>query len=408
MKDYKTYFLMQAPDVPDYVKNKVPDFFAADAVLEAAEIGDGNLNYVFRVKDKVSGKTIIVKQAGAATRISKDMIISTDRGRIEAKILQIQAEMAPGLVPKVYLYDGVMCAIIMEDMIGHTMMRTGLLKHEIYPRFAEDISTFMARTLLLSTDVVLNHKEKKERVKGFINPDLCEITEDLVYTEPYNDCRKRNNVFPPNAEFIRRELYEDKALHLEVAKLKFQFMNNAQALIHGDLHSGSIFINQEHTFIFDPEFAFYGPMGYDIGNIIANMFFAWCNGDATLRSAAAKEKFCGWVLQTIQEIVDKFIAKFRVVYKENVTDIMADTDGFLDYYLGEILADTAGVTGLELIRRTDGMANVKDITTISDEKKRTRAERIVITLAKDCIMHRSSFRCGQDYLDAIQRAVKQF
>ena len=185
-------------------------------------------------------------------------------------------------------------------------------------------------------------------------------------------------------------------------------MNNAQALIHGDLHSGSIFINQEHTFIFDPEFAFYGPMGYDIGNIIANMFFAWCNGDATLRSAAAKEKFCGWVLQTIQEIVDKFIAKFRVVYKENVTDIMADTDGFLDYYLGEILADTAGVTGLELIRRTDGMANVKDITTISDEKKRTRAERIVITLAKDCIMHRSSFRCGQDYLDAIQRAVKQF
>jgi len=87
---------------------------------------------------------------------------------------------------------------------------------------------------------------------------------------------------------------------------------------------------------------------------------------------------------------------------------MADTDGFLDYYLGEILADTAGVTGLELIRRTDGMANVKDITTISDEKKRTRAERIVITLAKDCIMHRSSFRCGQDYLDAIQRAVKQF
>ena len=185
-------------------------------------------------------------------------------------------------------------------------------------------------------------------------------------------------------------------------------MNNAQALIHGDLHSGSIFINQDHTFIFDPEFAFYGPMGYDIGNIIANMFFAWCNGDATIRSTAEKEKFCGWVLQTIQEIVDKFITKFRTVYKENVTDIMADTEGFLDYYLGEILADTAGVTGLELIRRTDGMANVKDITTISDEKKRTRAERIVITLAKDCIMHRSSFRCGQDYLDAIQRAVKKF
>lgn len=134
MSDYSKYFLMKAEDVPTYVCTKLPDFFADDAVLTSEEIGDGNLNYVFRVRDAKTGKTIIVKQAGVELRISKDMHLSTNRGRIEAKILSILGKLAPGLVPHVYLYDGTMCAITMEDMVGHTMMRTGLLEHHIYPR----------------------------------------------------------------------------------------------------------------------------------------------------------------------------------------------------------------------------------------------------------------------------------
>jgi len=308
MSKYDSYFLMKAEEVSDYVQEKL-SYFDADARLECKEIGDGNLNYVFRVKDPASGKSIIVKQAGEALRISAEMHVSTDRGRIEAKILGIQDSYAPGLVPKVYLYDATMCAMVMEDMIGHTMMRTGLLKHETYPKFADHVTTFMVHSLLRTTDVVMGHKEKKELVKSFINPDLCEISEDLVYSEPFIDYNHRNNVFPPNADFVKKELYEDQALHLEAAKLKFEFMNNAQSLIHGDLHTGSVFINKEHTYIFDPEFAFFGPMGYDIGNVIANMFFAWCNGDATIEDEGEKEEFCGWCLKTISDIVDLFIER---------------------------------------------------------------------------------------------------
>lgn len=407
MSKYDSYFLMKAEEVPDYVKEKLT-YFDVDARLECKEIGDGNLNYVFRVKDPASGKTIIVKQAGEALRISAEMHVSTDRGRIEAKILGIQDSYAPGLVPKVYLYDGTMCAMVMEDMIGHTMMRTGLLKHETYPKFADHVTTFMVNSLLRTTDIVLGHKEKKELVKSFINPDLCEISEDLVYSEPFIDYNHRNNVFPPNADFVKKELYEDQALHLEAAKLKFEFMNNAQSLIHGDLHTGSVFINKEHTYIFDPEFAFFGPMGYDIGNVIANMFFAWCNGDATIEDEKEKEEFCGWCLSTISDIVDLFIEKYNKVFDEHVTETMAKVPGFKEWYLEGILSDTAGVAGLESIRRTVGMANVIDITTIPDEEKRARAEKIVITLAKNYIMNRRSFRSGEDYLNAIKEAIGKF
>lgn len=50
-----------------------------------------------------------------------------------------------------------------------------MLKHETFPGFAEDVSTFMVNTLLLSNDVVMDHKEE-ELVKKFISPDLCDIT----------------------------------------------------------------------------------------------------------------------------------------------------------------------------------------------------------------------------------------
>ena len=401
---YETYFLMQPEDVPAYVQEKI-QYFAPDAKLESKEIGDGNLNYVFRVTDPASQKSIIVKQAGPELRIAKSLHASIDRGRIESDILRIQDNCSPGSVPKVYLYDTVMKTIIEEDMVGHTMMRTALLNHEIFPLFADQITTFMVNSLLKTTDVCMEHKEKKESVRAFINPQLCEITEDLVYSEPFMDYNHRNNVFPPNQGFVQKELYEDNALKLEAAKLKFEFMNNAQSLIHGDLHTGSIFINQEHTFVFDPEFAFYGPMGYDVGNIIANMFFAWCNGDAVIESLEVKEQFCGWCLNCIRDSVDLFIEKFTVCWEASVKDPMAKGPGFLEYYLHSVLADTAAVAGLESIRRMVGLANVKDITSIPDEAKRARAERIVIRLAKDYIMHRTDFCSGSDYLTAIQKAI---
>lgn len=149
-------------------------------------------------------------------------------------------------------------------------------------------------------------------------------------------------------------------------------------------------------------------MGYDIGNVIANMFFAWANGDATIEDPDQKKEFCDWVIDCIVEIVDKFIEKFKVAFKENVTEIMAKTEGFMEYYLGTILADTAGIAGLESIRRIVGMANNKDITTIQDEAKRARAEKIIVTLAKNYIMNRTEFVSGAVYRKAIEEAIAKF
>lgn len=401
MSKYDTYFLMKETDVPDYVQTRYPGHFAPDAALTVHEIGDGNLNYVFRVAEEATGKSVIVKQAGEALRISAEMHVSTDRNRIESEILQLQDKYAPGSVPKIYGYDTVMCACCMEDLSDHELMRYALMQHKTFPRFADDISTYMVNTLLKTTDVAMEHKEKKALVKSFINPELCEITEDLVLMEPYNDINHRNLVFPANAEFVKRELYDDAALHLAVARLKFEFMNNAQALIHGDLHTGSIFVKQDSTRVFDPEFAFYGPMGYDIGNVVANLIFAWDNG-----RAASAETFCRWALDAIRDTIDLFREKFVKCFDECVTEPMAKVPGFREFYLDSILSDTAGYAGTELHRRTVGMAQVKDVTTIADPEKRAHAERVNIICGKDYILNRTAFKTGADFVNAVLRADK--
>ena len=401
MSKFTKYFLMEASDVIPYVMEKL-SMFEDTQRLQCKEIGDGNLNYVFRVWDEEKGTSVIVKQAGDTARISDEFKLSTNRIRIESDVLQLEGKLAPRLVPDVYLYDDVMNCCVMEDLSDHTILRTAFINHQIFPKLAEDLTTFLVNTLLFTSDVVMNHKEKKELVKNYINPELCEITEDLVYSEPFTDHNKRNELFSLNEGWIREHIYGDYELRMEAAKLKFSFMTNAQALLHGDLHTGSVFVREDSTKVIDPEFAFYGPMGYDIGNVVANLVFAWANADATMVSGVEKDVYVSWLENTIKDVIDLFSTKFLEAWDVHVTDIMAKEEGFSRWYLQSVLKDTASVTGLELIRRIVGLAKVKDITSIPDEEARARAERICLQAAKSFILQANTHQTGNDFLQTLK------
>jgi 5-methylthioribose kinase len=396
---FTTYFTMNEDEAAIYASEKLKDIFGENSRLSCKEIGDGNLNYIFRIVDEISGRSIIIKQSGPVARISDEFKLSPDRNRIEYEILKLEEKLAPGLVPKVYVYDPIMNCTVMDDLSDHQIMRKALMEFKIFPRFAQDISDFMVNTLLLTTDVVLEHKNKKEMVKNFINPQLCEITEDLVYTEPFSDVNRRNDVFEPNRAWVKEHIYDSLPLRLETAKLKFEFMNHAQALVHGDLHTGSVFVNETSTKVIDPEFAFFGPIGYDVGNVIANLIFAWVHSDAHQQFDHKR-----WLEETIIETVDLFIEKFNRTWDIHVSEFTAKTLGFKEYYLSSVLRDTAGVCGLELCRRIIGLAHVKDITSLVGEM-RVRAERICLIGAKDFILKRDQYICGADFLETMKIAM---
>jgi 5-methylthioribose kinase len=403
MRDFTSYFLMKAKDAGVYAGEKL-SFFSAGADLEAVEIGDGNINYVFRIREAKSGKSLILKQAGPTARLSDQFVVSQDRSRIEAEALRIENELAPGLVPLLYHYDPVMKCCAMEDLSDHTIMRTALIQGREFPLFADHITTFLVNTLLLTSDVLGSHKEKKRLVGEFINPDLCEITEDLVFTEPFNDVKGRNKPFPPNMSYIKTELYEDERLLLETARMKFQFYTSAQSLVHGDLHTGSIFVTPASTKVIDPEFSFYGPAGYDIGNVIANLIFAWVRADTTIENRDERASRTAWIAQTLVSVVELFTAKWRALWEKKATETVARYAGVADWYLGSILSDSAGVAGIELCRRIVGIAQVQDITSIEKESQRIRAERLCLAAAKRLIFERQGVTTGENYLEILSWA----
>ncbi len=394
MKDFSAFFLMSAEDVRRYAV-EVLHRFRPDEETDCVEIGDGNINYVFRVRSKEDGHSVIIKQADRLLR-SSGRPLDIYRNKIEAAILQLEGELAPGFVPEVYFYDEVMAATSMEDISAYGNLRKELAANRVYPHLGENISTFMVNTLLPTTDLVLDAEEKKKRVKFYTNPELCRITEDLVLTEPYYDYKNRNIITPGNEDFVRDFLYEDEALHTEVAKLRLGFMNNAQALIHGDLHSGSIFANENGLKVLDPEFAFYGPMGYDIGNVIGNLFFSWANKAFTLpgdgEAAAAAEALA----KTIAEVFDLTRVKLDRKYKELVTFPLYRTVSFRSAWLDSVMADSLGYAGTEIIRRTVGDSKVMEITAVNDLTQRVPMERALVRMGIALIKRREQLHSGEE------------
>ena len=257
----------------------------------------------------------------------------------------------------------------------------------------------MADTLLPTTDLALDAEEKKRRVKFFTNPELCSITEDLVLTEPYYDYKGRNILFPGTEDFVRRFLYGDEALHTEVACLRLNFMNNAQALLHGDLHSGSIFINEKGLKVLDPEFAFYGPMGYDIGNVIGNLFFAWANKAFT---APGETETMAAIENCIADTWDLTREKLERKYDACVALPLYRVPAFKARYLDGVMADSAGYAGTEIIRRTVGDSKVLEVTTVTDPKLRIPMERALVKLGIALIKNRKTYRKGRELTEAFR------
>lgn len=406
MSKFDTHFKMTEADAIAYIREKLPSYFGA-AELTCKEIGDGNINYVFRVKTADDSKSIIIKHADAFVRSSGNRS-STDRNRIEAEILKIQRELSPEHVPEVYLYDPAMCCIVMQDIGDHENMRYAMLSHKTFPKLAEDMAVFCAKTLIGTTDLILSRSQKKTNTGSFINPAMCDISERLVFQNPYTDAQHNNNLFKGNEQFLRRELYEDAALKLEAAKLKFAFQTKAQSLVHGDLHSGSIFVRRDSTMVLDPEFAFYGPAGYDTGNVIAHLIFAWANAEVTISDGIDKKAFQTWVENTISVFVNRFSEECRSILKRSCSDPLFTDPEFIDWYVDDILSDTAGYAGAEVVRRIIGCAKVKDITDIADASARIHAERICVLAAKQLIMNRKTmFRQGIDYIEQLRTAAKK-
>ncbi|PPZ39192.1 S-methyl-5-thioribose kinase, partial [Escherichia coli] len=128
---------------------------------------------------------------------------------------------------------------VQEDLSNYRIWRSELIQGVNYTQAAIKLGEYLAQALFHHSDFYQSPHDKKAAVIRFTNPELCQITEDLFFTDPYIDHER--NQFEAALTADVQALRDDHTLKLAVAGLKHRFLSKAEALLHGDIHSGSIF-----------------------------------------------------------------------------------------------------------------------------------------------------------------------
>jgi len=363
------------------------------------EVGDGNLNLVFIVEG-ASGAAV-VKQALPYVRLVGDSWpLPLKRSFFEYHALTRQEARAPGSVPAIYHFDEGQALIIMEYLAPpHIILRRALIDGRQLPNIARDIGLFMARTLFRGSDFSMPTKDRKADLALFAdNVELCGITEDLVFSDPYFDA-KLNRHTSPQLDGLVAELRADRDLKVEAQRLKHLFAANAETLLHGDLHSGSIMVTDTETRMIDPEFAFYGPMAFDVGMLLANFwmsFFSQRGHEQTGKRDAMRAYLLGVTNETWAVFRAEFSALWRtertgMLYQKSLFEDQGDilaSEQALDHVLHQIWTDLLGFAGIEVHRRILGLAHNADFETIADEDLRASCEAKALKFGRHLAVNR--------------------
>ncbi|WP_271460147.1 S-methyl-5-thioribose kinase [Pantoea leporis] len=380
MSQYRTF---NAADAVEYAQQ----FGGVDdpsALVSAEEIGDGNLNLVFKIFDNQGRSRVVVKQALPYVRcVGESWPLTLDRARLEAQTLIEHYKHCPQHTVNVTHYDAELAVMVMEDLSSHRIWRSELVKGAYYPQAGRQVGEYLAQTLFHTSDFFLHPHMKKAEVARFINPEMCEITEDLFFNDPFIDHER--NKYPAALESLVVSLRSDDALKIAVAGLKHRFFADAEALLHGDVHSGSIFVADGSLKVIDAEFGYFGPMGFDVGSAIGNLLINYCCLPGLLaprEAAEGRERR----LSDVQDICNQFASRFLELAKEKTRDVALAYPGYAESFLRKVWRDTLGYCGTELIRRTVGMSHVADFKQIEDETMRTECIRSCITLGRTLIL----------------------
>lgn len=379
------------------------------------EVGDGNLNLVFIVKGPQGA--VVVKQALPYVRLVGDSWpLPLERSYYEHMALSEQAKHAPKLVPKIYHYDRDLALIVMEYLTPHVIMRKGLIRGVEYPLFASHIAEFMAQTLFNTSALAVPAAEHKKRIGAFAgNTELCKITEDLVFTDPYR-VAKLNRWTTPFLDDIAAQFRNDEPLKIKVQERKLQFLTSAEAMIHGDLHTGSIMLTGQDTRVIDPEFAFVGPMGFDVGAVIGNLFLAYYAQTGHEERFGIRNSYRHWLLLQTEQVWRLFNKRFLELWDKSkagdayMPELFTESEGVVVFaaekqrFMRKLLTDTIAFAGIKMIRRILGLAHTEDLESIKDPALRARCERKALTLARRLVLDAERFT-GMNEVTHAARAV---
>ena len=362
--------------LPDYLRQRRAEIrmFESETDLRIEEIGDGNLNTVYRVSDAARPeRSVVLKHAPPYIKIlGPEYPLSIERLTYESRALDIYNQFARGTVPELYYFDAETAVIAMEDLRDAQVLRADLIAGRVDTGIAEQIGRFMgtvhSRTYVENLDSTAVQHYRQQ----FANTTMQSITADYVFTFPYTE--HETNFWTPGLEPDVQRLKADTDFLRQAAYLKQIFLTAQQAVTHGDLHTGSVLVQNNTAKVIDAEFAFYGPVGFDLGLFWANYLLSYFSHQDTL---------------DVQSALKTAIAKTWHTYTLEFRTVDATLK---EQTLQQIFHEAVGFAGLEMLRRLIGAAHVKDIEGIADIPKKLRVERAALQFGATLVKQYQALR----------------
>ncbi|NBD08812.1 S-methyl-5-thioribose kinase [Corallococcus silvisoli] len=380
------------------------------------EASDGNVNQVFRVHGP-SGDVCVKQSLPYVRLVGESWPLALERIDFEHLALLEHGRHTGRRVPEVLHHDPRLFLIVVECLTPHIILREGMTRGIRYPRFAGQVADYLARSLFFTSSLALSAEEKKGQVAAFCaNTAMCRIMEDMVFTEPYQ-VHPRNSWTSPALDGLAAELRADVPLKLAAFRLKRHYLDTAEALIHGDLHTGSIMVTQEDTRIIDQEFAFCGPMAFDVGSLLAHLLLGFFSQEGHSTAREPREDYAEWVLEAVEALWSSFHDTFLQLWDAHglgagdpavLLTTEAERSALLQErraFLQRLLEQSMAYAGAELLRRVFGLAHTLDLERIADLERRAACEARCVQLGRSLLVETGRFRTLFDVTAAARALV---
>ena len=311
---------------------------ASDKIVSTEKPGDGNMNFVLRVK--TSSTSIIVKQSRPWVEKYPQIEAPADRIGVEAKFYNAvsQDNFFLSFCPKVIGFDERNFLLAMEDL-GEATDCTFLYKKKSTLEDG-DLKNLVAFISRLHNSSISNPKTFPE------NSELKKLNHTHIFYYPFEEKNGFDlDTIQPGLQDLSIPYKSDLRLKENLKQLGEVYLQTHNTLIHGDYYPGSWLKSKSGIKVIDPEFSHFGKAEFDLGVMMAH-----------LKMAQVEESLLKKVLQLYQR-----------------------PQGFDNQLL-------LGFCGVEIMRRVIGLAQLPLDLTLSEKSDLLNFALQLITLKKDSIL----------------------
>lgn len=361
-------------NVAEYIseRSEAIGVFASDAKLSVSAIIGGNVNYAFCVKDE-TGQSVFVKQAPEYVAIFGPdglPLTSTRMLKEHGVYMEWQSILGETLskkyLPEIYLFDDHNKVFVMEFFDGFTLLDHELVTSGVVPSsISTGLGEFMGKTHAATHSTMIEANDCKNFTTKYENRAMRDIQLEYVFTKCYKEATDEQ----------RAGLNVDDAFMKEIDDLKLAYdgkkLNNDLCLTHGDLHPGSVMVNQAGDVkVIDPEFTIYGPPGLDVGSLLSGYILA------AVHQAHAKKP------EAVKSLIDASVAVWTAY------QIAMQGAGVSSDTLQTIECSTVGFACAEVCRTALGFAGGRLWLQFEDEVVKKAAIKDALTIVGKCMIGR--------------------